>query len=93
MQDLKYDVDLLNSNCINMIKTFTPNKFKRKDRNDKDAIHIGYIADDLLKAVPKEISNVLHTNREYLGIEYTKVPILLHKALLEVIEKVEKLEK
>ena len=90
---LKYDVDLLKSNCISMIKKFKPTKFKRKDRDDKDAIHIGYIADDLLKAVPKEISNVVHSSREYLGIEYTKVPILLHKALLEVIDKVEKLEK
>ena len=90
---LKYDVDLLKSNCISMIKKFKPKKFKRKDRDDKDAIHIGYIADDLLKAVPKEISNVVHSSREYLGIEYTKVPILLHKALLEVIDKQEKMEK
>ena len=90
---LKYDVDLLKSNCISMIKKFKPKKFKRQDRDDKDAIHIGYIADDLLKAVPKEISNVVHNSREYLSIEYTKVPILLHKALLEVIDKVEKLEK
>ena len=90
---LKYDVDLLKSNCISMIKKFKPKKIKRKDRDDKDAIHIGYIADDLLKAVPKEISNVVHSSREYLGIEYTKVPILLHKALLEVIDKQEKMEK
>ena len=90
---LKYDVDLLKSPFVNMIKKFKPKKFKRKDRNDKDDIHIGYIADDLLKAVPPEIRNVVHTSREYLGIEYTKVPTLLHKALLEVIDKVEKLEK
>ena len=76
-----------------MIKTFIPKKFKRKDRDDKGAIHIGYIADDFLKAVPIEISNVVHTEREYLGMEYKKVPILLHKALLEVIDRVEKLEK
>ena len=49
-----------------------------------DATHIGYIADDLLKAVPKEISNVVHSSREYLGIEDTKVQILLNKALLEI---------
>ena len=90
---LKYDVDLLKSNCISMIKKFKPKKFKKKDRDDKDATHIGYIADDLLKAVPKESSNVVHSSREYLCIEYTKVPILLHKALLEVIDKVENLEK
>ena len=85
---LKYDVDLLRSNCISMIKKFKPKKLKKKERDDKDAIHIGSIADDLLKAVPKETSNVVHTG-EYLGIEYRKVPILLHKALLEVIDKVE----
>ena len=90
---LKYDVDLLKSNCISMIKKFKSKKFKRKDREDKGAIHIGYIADDLLKAVPKEISDVVHTEREHLGIEYTKVPILLHKALLEVIDKVEKIRR
>ena len=67
---LKYDVDLLKSNCISMIKKSKPKKIKRKDRDDKDAIHIGYIADDLLKAVPKEISNVVHSSREYVGIEY-----------------------
>ena len=48
---LKYDVDLLKSNCISMIKKFKPKKINRKDRDDKDAIHIGYIADDLLQAV------------------------------------------
>ena len=62
-----------------MIKKFKPKKIKRKDRDDKDAIHIGYIADDLLKAVPKENNNVVHTEREYVGIEYSKVPILLLK--------------
>ena len=45
---LKYDVDLLKSNCISMIKKFNRKKFSRKDRDDKDAIHIGYIADDLV---------------------------------------------
>ena len=87
---LNYNVDLLESNCFHMKNKFQPKKFKRKCRNDKAAIHIDYIADDFLKAVPKEISNVVHTGREYSGIEYTKVPILLHKALLEVIDKVEK---
>ena len=32
---LKYDIDLLKSNCINMIKKFKPKKLKRKDRDDK----------------------------------------------------------
>ena len=90
---LKYDVDLLKSNCISMIKKFKPKKSKRKESDDKDAMHIGYIADDILKAGPTEFSNVVHSSREYLGIEYTKVPVLLHKAFLEVIDKVEKLEK
>ena len=40
-------LDLLKSSCISMIKKFKPKRFKRKDRDDKDAIQIGYIADDL----------------------------------------------
>ena len=50
---LKYDVDLLKSNCISMIKKFKPKKIKRKDRDDKDAIHIGYMADYFLKSSSK----------------------------------------
>ena len=90
---LKYDIDLIKSNCINVIKKFKPKKFKRHDRNDNGAVHIGWIAEEVQKALPKYISNVISTGREYLGVDYTKVPVILHKALLEVIDKVEKLEK
>ena len=90
---LKYDIDLIKSNCINVIKKFKPKKFKRHDRNDNGAVHIGWIAEEVQKALPKDISNVISTGREYLGVDYTKVPVILHKALLEVIDKVEKLEK
>ena len=90
---LKYDIDLIKSNCINVIKQFKPKKFKRHDRNDNGAVHIGWIAEEVQKALPKDISNVISTGREYLGVDYTKVPVILHKALLEVIDKVEKLEK
>ena len=90
---LKYDVDLIKSNCVNVIKKFKPKKFKRNDRNDNGAVHIGWIAEEVHKALPKDVSNVVSTSREYLGIDYTKVPVILHKALLEVIDKVEKLEK
>ena len=90
---LKYDVDLIKSNCINIIKKFKPKKFKRKDGNDNGAIHLGWIAEDVQKALPKDISNVVSTSREFLGIDCTKVPCLLHKALLEAIDKIEKIEK
>ena len=90
---LKYDIDLIKSNCINVIKKFKPKKFKRHDRNDNGAVHIGWIAEEVQKALPKDISNVISTGREYLRVDYTKVPVILHKALLEVIDKVEKLEK
>ena len=90
---LKYDVDLIKSNCVNVIQKFKPKKFKRNDRNDNGAVHIGWIAEEVQKALPKDVSNVVSTSREYLGIDYTKVPVILHKALLEVIDKVEKLEK
>ena len=90
---LKYDIDLIKSNCINVIKKFKPKKFKRHDRNDNGAVHIGWIAEEVQKALPKDISNVISTGREYLGVDYTKVPVILHKALLEVIDKQEKWKK
>ena len=50
---LKYDIDNVKSNCMNIIKKFKPNKFKRHDRNDDGKTHIGYLADEVLKAIPK----------------------------------------
>ena len=90
---LKYDIDNIKSNCMNIIKKFKPNKFKRHDRNDDGKTHIGYLADEVLKAIPKEFENVVSKDREYLGLNYLVLPVLVHKAVLEFSDKVDKLEK
>ena len=90
---LKYDIDNIKSNCMNVIKKFKPKKFKRHDRNDGGKTHIGYIADEVLKAIPKEFENVVSQDREYLGLNYLVLPVLVHKAVLELNDKVDKLEK
>ena len=89
---LKYDIDNIKSNCMNVIKKFKPKKFKRHDRNDGGKTHIGYIADEVLKAIPKEFENVVSKDREYLGLNYLLLPMLVHKAALELNDKVDKLE-
>ena len=90
---LKYDIDNVKSNCMNIIKKFKPKKFKRHDRNDGGKTHIGYIADEVLKAIPKEFENVVSKDRDYLGLNYLVLPVLVHKAVLELHDKVDKLEK
>ena len=90
---LKYDIDNVKSNCMNIIKKFKPKKFKRHDRNDGGKTHIGYIADEVLKAIPKEFENVVSQDREYLGLNYLVLPVLVHKAVLELNDKIDKLEK
>ena len=90
---LKYDIDNIKSNCMNVIKKFKPKKFKRHDRNDGGKTHIGYLADEVLKAIPKEFENVVSQDREYLGLNYLVLPVLVHKAVLELNDKVDKLEK
>ena len=90
---LKYDIDNIKSNCMNVIKKFKPKKFKRHDRNDNGKTHIGYIADEVLKAIPKEFENIVCKDREYLGLNYLVLPVLVHKAVLELNDKVDKLEK
>ena len=90
---LKYDIDNVKSNCMNIIKKFKPKKFKRHDRNDGGKTHIGYIADEVLKAIPKEFENVVSKDRDYLGLNYLVLPVLVHKAVLELNDKVDKLEK
>ena len=90
---LKYDIDNIKSNCMNVIKKFKPKKFKRHDRNDNGKTHIGYIADEVLKAIPKEFENIVCKDREYLGLNYLVLPVLVHKAVLELGDKIDKLEK
>ena len=90
---LKCDIDNVKSNCMSIIKKFKPKKFKRHDRNDNGKTHIGYIADEVLKAIPKEFENVVSKDREYLGLNYLVLPVLVHKAVLELNDKVDKLEK
>ena len=90
---LKYDIDNVKSNCMNIIKKFKPQKFKRHDRNDGGKTHIGYIADEVLKAIPKEFENIVCKDKEYLGLNYFVLPVLVHKAVLELNDKIDKLEK
>ena len=72
---LKYDIDNVKSNSMNVIKKFKPKKFKRHDRNDDGKTRIGYIADEVLKAIPKEFENVVSKDREYLGLNYLVLPV------------------
>ena len=78
---------------MNMIKTFRPKKFKRHDRNDGGKTNIGYIADEVLQAVPKEFENIVCKDKEHLGLNYLVLPVLVHKAVLELNDKIDKLEK
>ena len=88
---LKYDIDNIKSNCMNIIKKFK--KFKRHDKNDDGKTHIGYLADEVLTAIPKEIENVVSKDGEHLGLNYLVLPVLVHKAVLELNDKIDKLEK
>ena len=90
---LKYDIDNVKSTCMSIIKKFKPKKFKRHDRNDGGKTHIGYIADEVLKAIPKEFENIVCKDKEYLGLNYLVLPVLVHKAVLELNDKIDKLEK
>ena len=90
---LKYDIDNIKSNCMNVIKKFKPKKFKRHDRNDGGKTHIGYIAYEVLKAIPKELEHVVSKDNEYLGLIFLVLPVLVHKAVLELNDKVDKLPK
>ena len=65
---LKYDIVNIKSKCMNVIKKFKPKKFKRHDRNDGGKTHIEYIADEVLKAIPKEFENIVCKDKEYVGL-------------------------
>ena len=78
---------------MSLIKKFKPKKFKRHDGNDGGKTNIGYIADEVLKAIPKEFENSVCEDKEYLGLNYLVLPVLVHKAVLELNDKIDKIEK
>ena len=51
------------------------------------------MADEVLTAIPKEIENVVSKDREHLGLNYLVLHVLVHKAVLELNDKTDKLEK
>ena len=90
---LKYDINNVKSICMNIIKQIKPKKLKKHDTNDGGKTHIGYIADGVLTAIPKEFDNIVCKDKEYLGLKYLVLPVLVHKAVLELNDKIDKLEK
>ena len=76
---------------MNVIHKFKPKKFKRHHRNDGGKIHSGYIADEVLKAIPNECENIVCKKKSYLGLNYFVWPVLFHKAGIRIKGNIEKI--
>ena len=74
---------------MKIIKKFKPKKFKRHERNDGGKTYVGYIADKVLKATLKEFENIVCKDNEHLGLNYLVLPVLVHKAVSELNDKLE----
>ena len=96
---LKSNIKEIKTNCISCVKKVKPKTFIYNDEKYKKNDKFGFIAQELLKALPEEFKDIVKENKEkssddtYLSINYMKIAVVLWKCNQEMISKIEKLEK
>lgn len=101
---LKKDItDLDLSESLKFVQSIEPKKYKLKVDTDESHRHIGYIAQDLLKAGYVDLLNFTE-KKDFpateegdipdvaLSVDYQKVTVILHRVLMDVLKRIEALE-
>ena len=96
---LKKNVKDVESNYCKCVKNVKIKTFEYKDEKFKYNDKYGFIAQELLKHLPKEFDNIVKETKPkkdegdpYLSINYMKLSLVLWGALQETLTKVEHLE-
>ena len=88
----KEQIEDVETDCVDIVKKVPVRKFYMKD--DKKKRHnIGFIAQEILEAIPNDFENVVNKNKDgLLGMDYTKCSVILWKCCQEQQSKIEHLE-
>ena len=96
---LKTNIQDIESNYCNCVKNVKIKTFEYKDEKYKNNDKYGFIAQELLKHLPKEFDNIVKETKPkkdegepYLSINYMKLSLVLWGALQEEIDKRENIE-
>ena len=95
---LKTDIEDYDEECSNCVKNVKLHKFKYQDKKYKDADKYGFIAQQLLENLPKEMKGIVRevkdrdSDDKFLTINYMKLSVILWKSHQEEMSKREHIE-
>ena len=95
---LKTDIEDYDEECSECVKNVKLHTFKYKDEKYKDADKYGFIAQQLLENLPKEMKGIVRevkdrdSDDKFLTINYMKLSVILWKSLQEEMSKREHIE-
>ena len=89
---LKTDIQSITTNCSNIVKKKDVRKYKFiNDKEEKT--NLGFIADEVEEAIPKEFTNIVNSKNEYKSLNYSNMNCILWKALQEQMVVIDKMNK
>ena len=89
---LKEDIQSITTNCSNIVKKVDVRKYKFiNDKEEKT--NLGFIADEVEEAIPKEFTNIVNSKNEYKSLNYSNMNCILWKALQEQMVVIDKMNK
>ena len=90
-KNLKEDIKTITTKCSNIVKKIKVKKYTMKN-DEKKRTNIGFVAQEVKSAIPKEFENIVNEDSEYMSLNYGRLTVVLWKSCQEMMDKMDKME-
>ena len=90
-KNLKEDIKTITTKCSNIVKKIKVKKYTMKN-DEKKRTNIGFVAQEVKSAIPKEFENIVNEDNEYMSLNYGRLTVVLWKSCQEMMNKMDKME-
>ena len=90
-KNLKEDIKTITTKCSNIVKKIKVKKYTMKN-DEKKRTNIGFVAQEVKSAIPKEFENIVNEDNEYMSLNYGRLTVVLWKSCQEMMDKMDKME-
>ena len=90
-KNLKEDIKTITTKCSNIVKKIKVKKYAMKN-DEKKRTNIGFVAQEVKSAIPKEFENIVNEDNEYMSLNYGRLTVVLWKSCQEMMDKMDKME-
>ena len=60
--------------------------------DEKKRTNIGFVAQEVKSAIPKEFENIVDEDNEYMSLNHGRLTVVLWKSCQEMMDKIDKME-